>query len=79
MDIVGDNPWPFFGIHRRRVILWMVDPPRVRWLRTSCAHVVSNPAGLVWKRRLNIQFLPYISNLLPYNKVQFNGFFYLFY
>jgi hypothetical protein len=65
----GDSLRMVRRIHSRMCNLWMIDPPYAHCARTIFAQVV---------RRLDIQFLPNIGDLLAHNVVEFDGFFDLF-
>lgn len=66
VDRLGDSLRIVRLIHSRMCTLWMIDPLYTHGARTSFAQVV---------RRLDIQFLPDIGNLLAHNVVEFYGFF----
>lgn len=70
VDSLGDSLRSVRLIHSRMCNLWTIDPLYTHGARTSFAQVV---------RRLDIQFLPDVGNLLAHNVIEFYGFFNLFY
>lgn len=66
VDRPGDSLRSVRLIHSRMDNLWMIDPLRAHRAGTIFAQVL---------RRLDIQFLPDVGNLLAHNIVEFHGFF----
>src|SRR5688572_16807686 len=79
MEMAGVNlwvnreiPWMF---PRRMWILWIVDLPTFRTMRTSCTQVFRiDLVGCA----LHIQLLPDLGNLLAYDVIKLDSFFNLF-